>query len=69
MKNDYPDLLNTYYQNSIDWELAETISLRTDTHNLTVTMEGELKADRNFSIKRISEEEFEEGERSYQLEE
>ncbi len=63
-EQEYPDLLNTYFPNTIDWELAEIISLRSNIEGLEVTMEGEpapLNGTSRFSG--YLEEEFEEGER------
>ncbi|WNB17456.1 FG-GAP-like repeat-containing protein [Marivirga arenosa] len=40
-ESDYPNLINTYYPNTIDWELAEVIQHRSDQDGLSVTMEGE----------------------------
>jgi hypothetical protein len=63
-EEEYPDLLNTYFPNTIDWEFAEVISLRNSINDLEVNMEGEpepLKGTSNFSG--YLEEEFEEGER------
>ncbi|WKV10757.1 T9SS type A sorting domain-containing protein [Marivirga harenae] len=61
---EYPDLLNTYFTNTIDWEFANIIYHRSNIEGLEVTMEGEpepLNGTSNFSG--FLEEEFEEGER------
>jgi len=63
-ESEYPELLNSYFPNTIDWELAEVIGLRSTMENLEVTMEGEpqeLTGTSSFSG--FLEEEFEEGER------
>ncbi|WP_375578775.1 T9SS type A sorting domain-containing protein [Marivirga tractuosa] len=63
-ENEYPELLNTYFQNTIDWEVAEVISLRSNLQDLQITMAGEpqaLNGTSNFSG--YLEEEFEENSR------
>jgi|GEM_PF-4115453 hypothetical protein len=60
----YPNLLNTYLPNTIDWELAEIIALRTTINDLKVTMEGEPEELNGTSIlSGFLEEEFDESER------
>jgi hypothetical protein len=60
----YPKLLNTYYQNTIDWELADPVSLRTNTNDLTITMEGQpLELNGTSRLSGFLEEEVEENER------
>jgi hypothetical protein len=63
-EQDYADLLNTYFPNTIDWESAEVISLRSTIEGLEVAMEGQpepLNGTSSFSG--YLEEEFEEFER------
>ncbi|WMN12843.1 T9SS type A sorting domain-containing protein [Marivirga salinae] len=63
-ENSYPELLNTYYPNTIDWELAEIVSLRSDINDLLITMEGEPQELTGTSVlSGYLEEEYEEGER------
>ena len=63
-ENSYPDLLNTYYPNTIDWELAEIVSLRSNINDLIITMEGEPQELSGTSVLAgYLEEEYNEGER------
>jgi Leucine-rich repeat (LRR) protein len=63
-ENNYPDLLNTYYPNTIDWELAEIVSLRSVINDLLITMEGEPQELSGTSVLAgYLEEEYDEGER------
>jgi Leucine-rich repeat (LRR) protein len=67
VKNDgenYPDLLNSYFPNTIDWELAEVVSLREDTEGLEIIMEGEPQEPEGTSLfSGYLDEEYEVGER------
>ena len=39
-KIQYPDLINTYWQNTIDWDFADTLYFRNAINDLEVIMEG-----------------------------